>query len=161
MTTETADTNETQSTDEIKTVDLDWYAEEEQVHIIPRNADRFKMHKDRAIAILVRAHKEEAVRQQFDFLVKRLVSWLDHNGRPDSYLTVQDGCLSFVVISKQSESDDGLENALADLDVDIANDPMLDLIDLDTMILPPASIGSIMSFLDRSFIFAFKHGKRS
>lgn len=58
--------------------------------------------------------------------------------------------------------DEALQNALADLDVAIANDPHLDLIKLKTLLLPSVSPEAMRSFLDERLTLIYaEHGHRS
>jgi hypothetical protein len=45
-------TKVTEAGDPIKTVELDWYADDDIVRVTPRNQGRFDIQKDRAIEVL-------------------------------------------------------------------------------------------------------------
>ncbi|QDU36167.1 hypothetical protein Mal4_04500 [Maioricimonas rarisocia] len=140
-------------------VEIDWYAEEDRVEVIPRDQQRFDLQKDRVINLLQLADHGE---KQLLLLLRQLGEWFDRNsGRiPAAYLTLRDNTLLFLVISETPACDDELEDELSDLDLAIANDPDLKLIRLNTLVLPPASPEALGSFFHDEFTLVFR-GKRT
>jgi hypothetical protein len=138
---------------------IDWYAEDDVVRVTPRNQQRFEVQKDHAIHVLQLASHAES---QIKFLMSVLAEWVEqHLGNVEkACLTIRDDRFAFLVISHQVECDDDLEDAVSDLDFDIANDPNLDLIRLNAMVLPPASDDARNSFLDNRFMLVYRGGKR-
>jgi hypothetical protein len=143
----------------IKSVELDWYAEDDVVHVTPRNQKRFEIQKDRAIEILQRAKDGERFQQQFGLLLDRLAEWINkHQVKiENSILTLQDDRLAFVVVRHEARYDEQLQDDLADFDFDIANDPDLDLVRLKTLALPNVAGESLRSFLDERLVLVY-HG---
>ncbi len=143
----------------IKSVELDWYAEGDTVHVTPRNQKRFEIQKDRAIEILQREKDAELFQQQFALLLERLAEWIQ--GREtkiaNAIVTLQDDRLTFVVVRSEAPYDEQFQDDLADLDVDIANDPDLDLIKLKTLALPIVGGEALRSFLDERLVLVY-HG---
>ena len=145
--------------DAIRPVELDWYAEDDVVHVTPRNQKRFEIQKDRAIEILQRAKDGENFQRQFALLLDRLAEWISrHQSKlANSILTLQDDRLAFVVVRHEARYDEQLQDDLADFDFDIANDPDLDLIRLKTLALPNVAGESLRSFLDERLVLVY-HG---
>ena len=144
-------------------VELDWYADNDTVTVTPRDQKRFDIQKDLAIEVLQAEGQAGLFGKQLGLLLERLAFWISNNlsSIGDAFLTVQDGSFSFVVIQKVPECDDDLQDSLASLNFAIANDPDLDLIELDTIALPPVSEHALTSFIDRKFAMKYVHGKRS
>lgn len=143
-------------------VDLDWYGPEDTVAVCPRDQERFEIQKDKAIhALRVAYEHEEHFNKQMNMLLNRLGKWIESQGEKieDAFLTLQDGSFAFVVVKSRPQYDESLEDSLADLDVEIANDSALDLVGVRTLALPLASRKSVMSFLDKQFLVRY-HGKR-
>lgn len=146
----------------LPSVELDWYAESEQVTVTPRSQRRFEISKDRAIEVLQVA-EERRIRfdKQFSLLLYELAEWIhDHEDQIETpYLTIQDGSLMFVVVRNDARLDLEFEDDLSALDFRLANDPALDLIRLHTMSLPPTDDDSLQSFLFEPFTISY-HGLR-
>lgn len=146
----------------IKAVELDWFADDDVVHVTPRDQQRFEIQKDRAIEILQRAREADQFQQQFSLLLNRLAGWLSrHNQIARALVTLQDGTLVFVVVRTYAKYDEQFEDELSELDFEIANDRDLDLIRLKTLALPNVSDSALRSFLDERLILSYSHGQRS
>lgn len=133
-----------------KFLELNYCSEENTVIVLPDDLDRFEIQKSRAIEVLKAAHKEGMFDKQFRLFLDKVGVWVSgHNDKiRDALVTLQDGSLIFLVVAKESEVDDELQDSLTSLEFEIANDVDLDLIQLDTLYLPPASDSSIASFID-------------
>jgi hypothetical protein len=132
--------------------------------VTPQDQDRFVIRVGRAIAILQQAAEAEKFRAQFNLLLRMLAEWLkEHQDEiAKAYLTDRDGALAFVVVRKSCEYDDDFEDVISALDFQIANDPDLDLIRMDTIALPSAAEAAITSFIDPGFAFEYvDNGNRS
>lgn len=136
-------------------VEIDWYEDGDLIKVNPRSQQRFEIHKIRAIKLL-----EDAVgaASQLDFLLQKLGQWNAQNREKLSraYLTVRDDRFAFLAISRISSSDDDLEDSISDLDFELANDPDLNLIKLNTLVLPPTSDEAIDVFLDNRFKLVYR-----
>ncbi len=136
-------------------VELDWFAASEFVEVNPRDQQRFQIQKDRAIKILQLANDSEA---QLALLFNKLGAWFrEHSASvKEAYLTLRDARFAFVVISVTPECNDELEDAVSNLDIQIANDADLDVVRMNAIVLPPVSPEAISSFLDKRFILTFR-----
>ena len=143
----------------VRAIQLDWTVEDGVVTVTPRDEDRFTIRLRTAIEILHRADKELQFQGQFTLLLKQLAGWLrDRADLRDAYVTVRDGSLAFVVVRKSCEYEAKFEDELSELDVQIANDPDLSLINLHAMALPDVSESALSSFLDTRFTLCYSHG---
>ncbi len=135
-------------------VEIDWFAAGDKVQVCPRSKVRFEVHKDRAIQILQLATTAES---QLNLLMQRLGEWLNlHTDKVrEGYLTLRDARFAFLVVTRDPGLDDDLEDSLSDLDFEIANDPDLEALKLNALILPPASKQSLSSFFDRRFLVKY------
>jgi hypothetical protein len=149
--------------DEIKVVELDWFADNDSVRVTPRNQQRFDIQKDKAIEILQRDKERDLFVQQFQLLLHRLGEWI--RARKDkiakAILTLQDNALAFVVVRNDAKYDEQFQDDLADVDIEIANDSELDLIELKTLALPNVSADALRSFLDERLTLSYNDGERS
>lgn len=137
-----------------KSVELDWYAEDETVIVTPRNQRRFEIQKDRAIRALQQEQDKvgdlDQTARQFNLLLERLANWIEARKEKilRGILTLRDGKLLFLVIQETPEYDEDFEDDLSALDVEIANDADLNLIGMDVLALPPASQEGLQSFVN-------------
>jgi len=138
---------------------VDWFDAPEILDVNPKDQQRFQIQKDRAIGLLQLANSADA---QLNLLWRRLREWSrEHSSKVQTaYLTLRDARFSFVVISRAVECDDDLDDAVSDLDFEIANDPDLDAVKMNAIVLPPASPEAISSFLDKRFLLEFR-GRRA
>lgn len=124
---------------------------------VPRDKKRFAVQKEAAIEFLRVAHRAKQFEKQLNLLLGNLAEWINANREHirDAYLTLQDGSLAFVVVRNVARYDAAFEDALTDLDFEIANDPSLGLIKLNAVALPPVSGEALLSFLDRRFVLSY------
>jgi len=143
-------------------VQLRWDMKDGLVVVTAEDQDRFAIKVRRAIEILQQGDHADKFGTEFQLLLRLLAEWLkDRSGIEKAFLTHRDGALSFVVVRSSCEYDDDFEDALSDLDVDIAADTDLSLIKMDAIALPPASETALRSFLDPEFTFEYVgHGHR-
>ena len=137
---------------------LDWSDDHGQITVTPRDEDRFTIKMRRAIEVLQRAAKEDLFQKQFKVLLGILGQWALN--RPDvkgSYITLRDGRLAFVVVRTESTYNEQFEDDLSELDISIANDVDLDLIELDAIGLPNVSAEALKSFLHPEFNLAYSN----
>jgi hypothetical protein len=87
--------------------------------------------------------------RQLRKLVRRVTEWLDVHPEDvqEAYLTVRDSGLLFLIVRKTKPFNEALEDALTELDLEIANDETLDLIRFSGLVLPATSAESVKSFL--------------
>lgn len=94
--------------------------------------------------------------EQLSILQKELANWL--NGREDlsqAYLTMRDGGFFFLVVKKDAEYSESLEDDLSELDIRLANDKLLASLSLDVLALPNTSEDAIDTFIDPIFVVRF------
>jgi len=146
----------------ITSVQLDWAMKDGLVIVTPRDQDRFIFIVRRAIEILQQAEQAEKFERQFNMLLRVLAEWLkDRTDIRRAFLTDRDGALAFVVVRNSCTYDDDFEDALSEIDFQIANDPDLDLIKMDAIALPSASESAVSAFLDPDFVLEYDHAKRN
>ena len=86
---------------------------------------------------------------QFEELMARLCRWSQEHA-PDvesAFITVRDGGLLFLVVRREAEYERDFEDALTDLDSEIARDEEFDLIRLSVLALPHCPPEAMQSFL--------------
>lgn len=94
-------------------------------------------------------------------MLKRLASWvLGRDDIRDAFLTSRDGGLCFIAVHSTPTYDQEFEDALSDLDVELANDQDIRF-QVEVMSLPPVSEKSLRSFLNTDFTLQFASGKRA
>lgn len=149
----------TETPSEVEFVELDWFDRPEELRVNPRDHNRFSIQIDRAIKILQLANDSE---KQMNLLLSRLGVWIRKNETSieAAFVTLRDGAIAFIAVSRQPRYDDALEDAISDLDLDIANDPELTSLRVNMMVLPPASLEALSSFLDTRFRLRYR-GKGS
>lgn len=142
----------------VKAVDLDWYSDTDIVQVTARGQARFEVQKDHAIhALQLEAADRQRFEKQLHLLFETTAEWIRDSGSlvSDAYLTMRDGRFLFIPIAASAEISDDLEDSLSDLDIEVANDSQLDLILLNTMVLPPASEDALSSFFNDKFVLRF------
>jgi hypothetical protein len=132
-----------------KYVRLNWEDKGGVVVVTPRDENRFAIQLSKAIDALQRADQETQFREQFNLLLSVLGEWIkSHDDVGQAYLTLRNGSLAFVVVQKAKEYNAGLQDALAELDLRIAQDDDLNLIELNTIALPLVADAALELFLD-------------
>lgn len=130
------------------------------VTITPSDEDRFNLRVREVIEACLKARVGEQAEQRFRLLLRRLVEWtLGRSDTRDAFLTTRDGALCFVVVRQESPYDEQFEDALTDLDIELANDEDIRF-PVRVLSLPPVSESAMKSFLSKSFALRFHgHGK--
>jgi hypothetical protein len=147
---------------ETAVVQLEWREKDGSIVVTPRDGDRWVIRLNRAIEILGQSGKRERFEHQTKLLQKLLAEWINgHTGISSAYLTVRDGAFAFIIVRDTCEYDDEFEDELSALDLRIAEDPDLDLVELNTLALPNISAEALSSFLHPEFKVTFVHGDGS
>jgi len=142
------------------TVFLNFQTTDGQIVVTPSNEDRFVIKMQRGIEVLQRSNEADKYTLQFNLLLKTLAGWIEDQKEIESaHITIRDGSLAFVVVRKKSQYDGDFEDRLSAIDVEIANDVDLDLIELEVIALPHVSGSSLKSFLHPEVSFAYKNVK--
>ncbi|WP_145944510.1 hypothetical protein [Fuerstiella marisgermanici] len=141
-----------------KAVVVDWYSEHETIQVFGRNQSRFEIQKDRAIEALQVAKQREQFDKQLNLLIGKTFEWLVSgvSGVESIYLTLRDSRLMLVVIAEVAECQDDLEDSVTEFDITVAEDSDLDLIRMNSMVLPNASDEALNSFFDERFLLSLK-----
>lgn len=145
-------------------VELNWYTADDTVRVIARDQERFEVQKDHAIECLRLAVTQKTkFENQFRLLLRTLAQWRNKHSHDvaNAILTIQDSTLLFVVQSSGSKFNEELTDSLSSLDLQIANDPALTMIRLNTLVLPPVSDESLMSFLDKRLLVKLGDSRES
>jgi sugar/nucleoside kinase (ribokinase family) len=125
------------------------YEREGQVRIVPpdRSVQLFTV----KVAIdACRAHnKQLEFNTQFQDLQERLAKWLSLHQTSVSraFITVRDAGLLFVVVLNGTAFDPELEEAITELDIEIANAEEFELIRLSVLAIPQTSDACMHSFI--------------
>lgn len=136
-------------------VEVDWFDDSEIVRVTPRDQRRFDVQKDRAIKLLQLANYADT---QLSLLLEKLGHWIRANAdKVDiAYLTLRDDRFAFLAVSQKAECDEQLEDAISDLDFEVANDNDLNVIRMNAIVLPPASADGLRSFFDPRFLLVYR-----
>lgn len=131
------------------------------ITVTPDNADRFSIRVGEAITACLRLKADEQAQQRFDLLLKRLGRWI--LDRPtqvrDAYVTTRDGVLCFLVVHSTPAYDAAFQDALAELDIELARDPDIRF-PVEVMAIPPISDKAMQSFLASELQLRFTGGQR-
>jgi hypothetical protein len=141
-------------------VQLDARNEHGVVTVTPNDKDRFVLRVGEAILACQRAKAGEDDRQRFDLLLKRLAEWV--LGRTDvreAFLTAREGGLCFVAVRMQSPYDAEFEDALTQLDIELAHDRDIKF-RVEVMSLPPVSPKTLLTFIHPDIALHIQRGKR-
>lgn len=133
----------------LETVELHCQNLDGQVRIVPPDNDIMVLSVESAIKAC-RAFNEQIVfKNQFDLLLERLAGWIGrhHAKIADAYLTVRDSGLLFLAVQQTAAHDTPLDDALTQLDLEVANDPDFSLISMAVHSIPRAAQATIESFV--------------
>ena len=138
-------------------VELRWDCEAKQV-VAQKGDDRVAMPVRQAIDAC-RAYADQITfKEQFDLLTNRICRWSSQHedSLHEVYLTARDSGLLFLAVTNTAKYNDGLEESLTDLDLDIANDEDYNLIDLGCHAIPKAESCDLLgAFLSKKFAIRF------
>ena len=137
-------------------VQLDIRKEKGTVVVTPTDQDRFVLKMDKAVAACQMFVTAERFRKLFTVLLNRLGEWVSKLPEAESaWITMRDGQLLFLVMRKSVAYDRDFEDALTELEIEIANDSDLGQLSMSTMALPQASKEAVCSFIDPGVAFHF------
>ena len=119
------------------------------VTVHPEDGDLFALTKQMIARSGRIAYEIEAFENQLEALKRELDAWFA--GRSDSvaeaFLVLKGDYFLFLVVTKGKAHDSGLEDALTDLDMKVAQDPDYHLVNLSVLALPAFAEDAIQSFL--------------
>jgi hypothetical protein len=132
-----------------------------QVVVTPDNENRFVVRMAEAIAACEGLEQNQRAQDKYNLLLTRLATWIGKHAASvrDAYVTTRDNGLCFIVVQKSPAYDRGFQDAVAELDWDIANDPDIPFA-LEVMAVPPAPVESLRSILGSGGVLKFRGGKR-
>lgn len=144
-------------------VQLDWLDVDGQVVISPSDGDRYGLKVRRAIELLQKTQYRDDFEKQLQILNKLLFQWLSTrwDDIDKAFMTVRDGDLAFIVVTQNDEYNEQFEDDLSELDIQIANDVDLNLINLTSISLPSVSAEALDSFLHKEIRLSFGNGDRT
>jgi hypothetical protein len=117
--------------------------------LIETENDRFMMTVQAAIrACQAYSHMDEFT-AQFRKLHTKLSQWIKahDSGISKAFLTARDAAILLLIVQKSEAFDQDLEDALTDLDLEVAQDEEFNLLRMNALAIPAASDESIESFL--------------
>lgn len=136
-----------------------WQEKDGLIVVTPRDQDRFGVRLHRALEALKMVKKAEEFEEQFRLLLRIIAEWIKVTpGVSRAFITLRDGGLSLVVVRDSVKYDSAFEDALSELDLEIANDEDLALVRMSSIALPCASDEAIASFLNPEFSYEYIHG---
>jgi hypothetical protein len=142
-------------------IQLDSRNEGGTVTVTPRDGDRYNLKVGEVIHACQQVKADEQARERFEFMLKRLALWImERDDIRDAFLTTRDGGLCFLAVHSTPAYDAAFEDALSDLDIELANDQDIRF-PIKVMSLPPVSEKSMQSFLSTEFTLQFASGKHA
>ncbi len=144
-----------------KPIRLKWSQQEQKIVVEPEDEDRFVITMREAVAVCGAYLEERKFREQVSLLLSRCATWIDKNKQQidTAYMTIQDGGILFLVIQEGKARNSSLSNDLSALDVEIANDENVSLLDVSVLLLPKGTEEDISSFINHEFLLQYSHAK--
>lgn len=144
-------------------IQLDCKDQDARVVVTPDDGDRFAITMELAIRGCKIASQLDKFNKQLSILMGHLADWTDQyiEDIDKVYLGIKDDGLQFLVVRRSKRYNRDLEDALTNLDIAIAQDSDLDLIQLSVLALPKTSTASVQSFLPRRGSLVYQNAKRS
>ncbi len=119
------------------------------VTVHPEDGDLFSLTKQMIARFGRLASQIEAFENQLTSLKRDLETWSSAHSDAvdDAFLVLKGDHFLFLVVLKGKTHDGDLEDALTDLDIQVAQDPRYELINLSVLALPAFAEEAIRSFL--------------
>lgn len=136
------------------------YQDREGVVVVtPDDEDRFAITVGAAIQACHAFEQQKVFEHQFTIVLKRLAKWVQETQAEiaGAYVTVRDNGLLFLVVRKSPQYDACFEDKLTELDLEVANDPNLNLIRLSVLAIPEASDDAVASFWAPGHTLEYSH----
>jgi len=130
------------------------------VRVLGKDQKRFEIQKDYAIRILqVASDNKERFDKQFSLFMQLIQEWLNDNQSIVSrcVLTIRDSRMLLIAIAVDPEVNDDLEDSMSRLDLAMFRDSALDMIRVNTLVLPDVSSDSLQAFVDDRVLLVFGH----
>ncbi len=131
------------------------------VVVTPEDENRFILRLHEAVEACRAYLERERFEAQFRLLLEKLAQWLrEHESFVhQAFLTERDRGLLFLVVQRSPQYDKDLEEALTQLDLQIARDAELDLIPLSVLAVPDAGNEVLSTFLSPRLRIQFVRGE--
>ncbi len=144
-----------------KPVLLRYFRKDQKIVVEPEDKDRYMITMREAVAACGAYLEELKFREQFRVLLNRCGVWINKHEKQiaDAYMTIQDGGVLFLVIQEGKVRDSSLSNNLSALDIEIANDDNLSLLDVSVLVLPKGTKADVSSFINHEFWLKYSYGK--
>ncbi len=139
---------------------LNWKEDDDtKVVVTPSNQDRYVKSVKNVIEACQAQEAAERSIAQFQYLLTRLGEWVrDHHDKiAQAYVTVRDVTFLFLVVQKSKAYDAELEEALTDVDLEIALSDEFSALRLSVLALPSVAPDSRCAFLDDNFALEYHH----
>ena len=142
-------------------IHLKWHHGENRVLVEPEDEDRFLTTVQDIITACGVSREMLVFKKQFDALLRRLAEWVEeHQERiRDAYITVRDAGLMFLVVQTGREYDRAFEDALTDLDLEVAQDDSMGLVEMSVLALPNCAPEAVEGFLSSEVTLAYAHAE--
>jgi hypothetical protein len=140
---------------------LRYFRKDQKIVVEPEDEDRFVITMREAVAACGAYLEELKFREQFFVLLNQCGAWIDKHKKQiaHAYITIQDGGVLFLVIQKGKARDSSLSNDLSALDIEIANNDNLSLLDVSVLVLPKGTKADVNSFINHEFLLKYSHAK--
>lgn len=119
----------------------------------PSNPELFQAYLEnfaKALGVLI---EQRRFQTQLNLLLSELAKWLQvrHEAVDTAYLSTHEGSLLFLLVASSEEYPDALRDELTDLEIELTNEPGLDMLSVRCMLLPrPAGPGAHSLFNSES-----------
>ena len=145
---------------------LKWLERDRKILVEDADEDRFSMTVEEAIEAcrVYEREKQPLFRKQFKMLLGFLGEWSfkRRNKLAKVFLTIRDAGLLFLVVTKRKTYDEGFEEELTQLDIEVANKEDFSRILLSVQALPLCSSSNYDSFCypERTLEYTIPNAKR-
>ena len=145
------------ATQRMEPIRLNYAEKDRQVVLLPRDEDRYVLTVEEAIAACRAGKEQERFRSQFKGLLNRLGQWVtDHESKiHKAYVTIRNEGILFLVVRRSTQYDGEFSDRLSDLDIEVANEDSLNLVQLNVLALPNVTIEACTSFLNPELVFEY------
>jgi len=127
------------------------------VMIETNDDDRFIVQiKDITDALKI-TNKVKVNDERIKYLLKKIFKWGSAQTEiQKAFITYRDLCLRLIIIKEEAHLDEELLDSLAELDIEIANDPELEQFPFDSLALPCEINDEIETFLNPDLTFSLE-----
>lgn len=128
---------------------LSYTDQDGRVFVDGDQGDRFLLTVQQAVFACGAFNRMADFQTQMSRLIERLNRWGDSQQSKvkEAYLTVRGSGLFYLVVSRDSHHDGELEDALTEVDIEVANDEEFNLIKMEVLAIPDSPKDCVESFL--------------